>query len=117
MSRPTKLAYDLSDAEKRDLLALIQAGKPLPEKFRFLLFEDKREVELVWSGKTRDVCTTVLPFQSLEHVDEPRIEKDEVREAQSDLFDFRGRQLKGWTAALRPSDPDDSCLRGVLADP
>ena len=29
-------AYDLSDAEKRDLIALIQAGKPLPERYRFL---------------------------------------------------------------------------------
>ncbi len=93
-------AYDLSDAEKRDLIALIQAGKPLPEKYRFLLFEDKREVELVWNGKTRDVCTTVLPFQSLEHVDEPRQEKDETRAAQQDLFDTRGRQLKGWTNKL-----------------
>ena len=37
--------YDLSDAEKRDLVELIQAGKPLPEKYRFILFEDKREVE------------------------------------------------------------------------
>ena len=27
------------------------AGKPLPEKYRFMLFEDKREVELVWNGK------------------------------------------------------------------
>ena len=93
-------AYDLSDAEKRDLIALIQAGKPLPEKYRFLLFEDKREVELVWNGKTRDVCTTVLPFQSLEHIDEPRQEKDETRAAQQDLFDTRGRQLKGWTNKL-----------------
>ncbi len=100
MSRPTKQAYDLSDAEKRDLIALIQAGKPLPEKYRFLLFEDKREVELVWNGKTREVCTTVLPFQSLEHVDEPRQEKDETRAAQQDLFDTRGRQLKGWTNKL-----------------
>lgn len=93
-------AYDLSDAEKRDLIALIQAGKPLPEKYRFLLFEDKREVELVWNGKTRDVCTTVLPFQSLEHVDEPRAEKEETRTPQFDLFDTRGRQVKGWTNKL-----------------
>jgi adenine-specific DNA-methyltransferase len=93
---PKGLAYDLSDAEKRDLVTLIQQGKPLPEKYRFLLFEDKREVELVWNGKTRDVCTTVLPFQSLEHVDEPR---EETR-AQQDLFDRRGRQLRGWTSKL-----------------
>ena len=50
------------------------AGQALPEKYRFILFEDKREVELVWNGKTRDVCTTVLPFQTLEHIDEPRTE-------------------------------------------
>jgi len=87
----------LSDSEKRDLIQLIQQGKPLPEKYRFILFEDKREVELVWNGKTRDVCTTVLPFQSLEHVDEPRREAPEL---QGSLFDPRGRQLKGWTNKL-----------------
>ena len=94
----TTQAYDLTDAEKRDLIELIQAGKPLPEKYRFILFADKREVELVWNGKSRDVCTTVLPFQSLEHVDEPR--KEEPQSAQVDMFDTRGRQLKGWTNKL-----------------
>ena len=96
MARPQKEAYDLSDAEKRDLVQLIQQGKPLPEKYRFILFEDKREVELVWNGKSRDVCTTVLPFQSLEHIDEPRAET----KSQEDLFDSRGRQQKGWTNKL-----------------
>jgi hypothetical protein len=89
-------AYELSDAEQRDLLTLIQEGRPLPEKYRFILFEDKREVELVWNGKSRDVCTTVLPFQTLEHVDEPRAETKH----QGDLFDSRGRQLQGWTNKL-----------------
>ncbi|MFZ1548673.1 MAG: DNA methyltransferase, partial [Candidatus Nitrotoga sp.] len=98
MARPTKEAYDLTDAEKRDLTQLIQQGKPLPEKYRFILFEDKREVELVWNGKTRNVCTTVLPFQSLEHVDEPR--KEAPESPQFGLFDTRGRQLKGWTNKL-----------------
>ena len=64
MARPQKEAYELSDAEKRDLIQLIQQGKSLPEKYRFILFEDKREVELVWNGKTREVCTTILPFPS-----------------------------------------------------
>ncbi|MBI5041773.1 MAG: site-specific DNA-methyltransferase [Gammaproteobacteria bacterium] len=98
MAKPPKQAYDLSDAEKRDLIQLIQDGKPLPEKYRFILFEDKREVELVWNGKNREVCTTVLPFQSLEHVDEPRMEAPEL--GTLDLFDTRGRQLKGWTNKL-----------------
>ena len=76
MARPhDSEKYDLSDAEKRDLIKLIEQGKPLPEKYRFLLFADKREVELVWNGKSREVCTAVLPFQTLEHIDEPRKEQ------------------------------------------
>lgn len=89
-------AYELTDAEKRDLTQLIRAGKPLPNKYRFILFEDKREVELVWNGKTADVCTTVLPFQTLEHIDEPRKETKH----QGELFDGRSRQLQGWTNKL-----------------
>ncbi len=90
--------YDLSDADKRDLIGLIQKGKPLPEKYRFILFADKREVELVWNGKSREVCTTVLPFQTLEHIDEPR--KEAKQDDQGDLFDTHGRQLRGWTNKL-----------------
>ena len=97
MARPERKSYDLNDAEQRDLITLIQQGKSLPEKYRFILFEDKREVELVWNGKTRDVCTTVLPFQTLEHIDEPRVEPTKQLE---DLFDSRGRQLRGWTNKL-----------------
>lgn len=51
MSSQSRKTYELSEAEQRDLIALIQQGKPLPEKYRFILFEDKREVELVWNGK------------------------------------------------------------------
>lgn len=89
--------YELTEAEKRDLIKLIEQGKPLPEKYRFLLFEDKREVELVWNGKTREVCTAVLPFQTLEHIDEPRKEKSEIHELG---LDTGGRQVKGWTNKL-----------------
>ena len=96
MSKSNKATLELSDAEKRDLIQLIQAGKPLPERYRFLLFEDKREVELVWNGKSADVCTAVLPFQTLEHVDEPR----EETKHQGELFDGRGRQAQGWTNKL-----------------
>lgn len=96
MARIEKKAYDLTETEQRDLFTLIQQGKPLPEKYRFILFEDKREVELLWNGKTRDVCTTVLPFQTLEHIDEPRT----GTQAQPGLFDPRGRQQSGWTNKL-----------------
>jgi adenine specific DNA methylase Mod len=90
-------SYELTDAEKRDLIKRIEQGKPLPDKYRFLLFDDKREVELVWNGKTREVCTAVLPFQTLEHIDEPRKEKIENQEL---ALDTVGRQAKGWTNKL-----------------
>lgn len=98
MARPTDSdRYEFSDAEKRDLIKLIEQGKPLPEKYRFLLFADKREVELVWNGKTREVCTAILPFQTLEHIDEPRKEKSADEELS---LDTGGRQVKGWTNKL-----------------
>lgn len=90
----------LSEQEQQEVIRLIEAGKPLPDHFRFLLFEDKREVELVWNGKTNEVCNVVLPFQVIEQVDEPRAEKTEDTALQAGLFDDRGRQLKGWTNKL-----------------
>jgi len=97
MPRPDSSSYELTDAEKRDLIKLIEQGKPLPEKYRFLLFEDKREVELVWNGKSREVCTAILPFQTLEHIDEPR--KEKLADEELGL-DTGGRQIKGWTNKL-----------------
>ena len=109
----------LTEQEQQEIVRYIEADKPLPDKFRFLLFEDKREVELVWNGKTSEVSNIVLPFQVIEQVDEPRVEKPRMdantRESEEDigvhsrssavedqlpLFDFRGRQLKGWTNKL-----------------
>ena len=45
MANPPKESYEISDAEKPDLIQLIEQGKALPERYRFILFEDKREVE------------------------------------------------------------------------
>ncbi len=92
----------LSDQEKQEIIRYLEADKPLPEKYRFLLFGDKREVELVWNGKTNEVCNVVLPFQTIEQVDEPRVEKPSDASSQIGLFstDERGRQLKGWTNKL-----------------
>ncbi|HWT87580.1 MAG TPA: site-specific DNA-methyltransferase, partial [Candidatus Angelobacter sp.] len=90
----------LTDNEIRDINRHLEAGKPLPDAYRFLLFEDKREVELVWNGKTNEVCNIVLPFQVIEQVDEPRAEKPADTALQAGLFDSRGRQLKGWTNKL-----------------
>ncbi|RPI70847.1 MAG: site-specific DNA-methyltransferase, partial [Geobacteraceae bacterium] len=92
----------LTEQEQQEIVRFIEADRPLPEKYRFLLFEDKREVELVWNGKTSEICNIVLPFQVIEQVDEPRAEKPSDTARQLSLFDLdaRGRQLKGWTNKL-----------------
>lgn len=92
----------LNPNEIRDIVKLLESGKPLPDEYRFKLFEEKREVELVWNGKTNEVTNVVLPFQTIEQVDEPRAETTADTKIQTGLFDFdqRGRQIKGWTNKL-----------------
>src|SRR3989339_727760 len=107
----------LTDNEKRDIIKYIEAGKPLPDKYRFLLFDEKREVELVWNGKTNEVTNAVLPFQVIEHVDEPRSETE--MKMQGELFDFSGRQVSGWTNKLIWGDNKlilSSLKNGALRD-
>ena len=50
----------LSPEEKQEIIRYLESYRELPEKYRFLLFGDKREVELVWNGKTCEVCNIVL---------------------------------------------------------
>jgi hypothetical protein len=90
----------LTEQEQQEIIRFLEADKPLPDKFRFLLFEDKREVELVWNGKSSEVSSIVLPFQVIEQVDEPRAEKSEDTSAQGLLFDERDRQRR-----MYPSPP------------
>jgi DNA modification methylase len=88
----------LSDNEKRDVLKYLEAGKPLPDKYRFLLFKEDREVELLWNGKTNEVTNVVLPFQVIEQIDEPR-EGKEFGD-RGTLFDMSGKQITDWTNKL-----------------
>ena len=88
----------LTENEKRDVVKLIEEGINLPEKYLFLLFDESKQVELTWNGKSDEVTNVVLPFQIIEQIDEPRNEK--VKMAQG-TFDFTsGRQMKGWTNKL-----------------
>jgi adenine-specific DNA-methyltransferase len=90
----------LSEREKEQLKAMIDAGQPLPPRYRAALFADPPEAELIWPGKTNEVTNVVLPFQTIEQIDEPRAE---VGAHVSDLFDFdarTGRQSSGWTNKL-----------------
>ena len=92
---------NLSEREKQQLKAMIDAGQPLPPRYRAALFADPPEAELMWPGKTSEVTNVVLPFQSIEQIDEPRAEAGTHHVA--DLFDFdatTGRQSGGWTNKL-----------------
>ncbi len=62
----------LTEREKEQLKALIDAGQKLPPHYRSILFEQPHEAELIWPGKTREITNIVLPFQTIEHIDEPR---------------------------------------------
>ena len=53
----------LTEQEQREIIRYLEADKPLPDKFRFLLFEEKREVKLVWNGKTAKSATSSCPFR------------------------------------------------------
>jgi len=88
----------LSDSEKRDLCKLIEEGKKLPERYRFLLFDESKQVELKWNGKNDEISNIVLPFQTIEQIDEPRTEDIQYDQGVFDLL--QGRQKTGWTNKL-----------------
>jgi adenine-specific DNA-methyltransferase len=94
----------LTDIEKEQLKAMIDRGEKLPAKYKSQLFENVPEVELVWAGKTSEVTNVVLPFQSIEQIDEPR--KDANMVAGKDSFSLfscdtnSGRQQSGWSNKL-----------------
>lgn len=91
---------NLSDKEKDEIINLIKEGKALPKEFIYKLFANDEDVFLFWNGRSEEVTNVVLPFHSIEHVDEPR--KTSGENLRLDLFstDDRGRQLKGWTNKL-----------------
>ncbi len=88
----------LSDSEKRDLIKLIENGKDLPERYRFLLFDQNKQLELLWNGKDEYLTDLVLPFQIIEQIDEPRSENVDIEQY---AFDFdRGSRQFQWVNKL-----------------
>lgn len=89
----------LNDIDKNKIIELIKAGEKLPKEFIYKLFSDEEDVFLFWNGRKEDVTNIVLPFHSIEYIDEPRKEAKKQGDM-FDMFDMRGRQLKGWTNKL-----------------
>ncbi len=93
------MKLNLTENEKRDIVEHFQRGVYLPDKYRFLLFDSERDVELIWNGKNSEITNVVLPFQHIEQIDEPR-EGNEFGDGRGTLFDFSGKQIAGWTNKL-----------------
>ena len=93
----------LTDNQKREIIQMIEDDESLPDEYRFKLFDSNRKVELIWDGKTNEKSNVVLPFQTIECIDEPR-KTGTTSFKQSDLFNFdvdqRGRQIQGWSNKL-----------------
>ena len=93
------MAEDLSQQERELIANLIKDGKPVPARYIPSISDNPLKTELIWPGKSSYVDSSVLPFQSIEHIDEPR--KETVK--QYDLFSMSeatGRQVGGWTNKL-----------------
>jgi adenine-specific DNA-methyltransferase len=90
---------NLSDTDKQRVIALIQNGETLPKEYIYKLFADDEDVFLFWNGRKEAVTNIALPFHSIEHIDEPRKEKEQSGDGFA-MFDQRGRQLQGWTNKL-----------------
>ena len=87
----------LSDSEKQYIIDLIKEGKTIPKEYIYKLYADDEDVFLFWNGRSETVTKVVLPFHSIEHIDEPR---KEVGQQELTLLDAIGRQQKGWTNKL-----------------
>lgn len=90
---------NLKDTDKDHIIELIKTGEKLPKEFIYKLFSDDEDVFLFWNGRKEDVTNVALPFHSIEHIDEPRKEAKQAGDM-FEMFDTRGRQLKGWTNKL-----------------
>lgn len=87
----------MNELRKNEIIELIRQGKKLDKSMIYDLFAgDDEDVFLFWNGRNDNVTNVVLPFHSIEQIDEPRAEHN----AELSMFDTRGRQLKGWTNKL-----------------
>jgi len=92
---------NLSETEKETIINLIKNNESLPKEYVYKLFADEEDVFLFWNGRNEDVTNVVLPFHSIEHIDEPRKEVLGEKDGHlGDFFDSKGRQLAGWTNKL-----------------
>jgi len=89
---------NLSKKEKEQVVNLIKEGKIISKELLYKMTKDDEDVFLFWNGRNEEATNIVLPFHSIEHIDEPREEMKNL--SLLDLLDNRGRQEKGWSNKL-----------------
>ena len=68
---------DLTPEDIQKISGYLKQNKPLPNEYRFKLFENPPKAELIWPGKSLEICKAELPFQTIEHIDAPILNKPE----------------------------------------
>jgi len=94
----SKDKHKLSAEEQKQVLELIKSGKVIPKELLYKMAPDEEDVFLFWNGRSEDVTNAVLPFHSIELIDEPRQERNEQLGILD--IDVRGRQKSGWVNKL-----------------
>ncbi len=90
-----KQSPKFTEAEIKHLADLLRQGHTLPVGYQDKLIS-ARHPELIWEGKNRVFDPLpVLPFQTIEQVDEPRNEGEHTYYS-DDLHRVSGKQIKGW---------------------
>jgi len=113
--RPEGEGMNLAEREKEVLKSMIGIQEPRVPKCRLMLSADVPEVELAWTGRTPEVMSGVLAFQSIEQIEEPR---GEIGKEAACLFGAEndGRQGGGRTNELflkKWNDKIDSWALGI----
>jgi len=75
----------VTDEQIKFIAQRLKEGKPLPEEFKWLLFEGKQEAELGYFGKERDIDviteTMAVPLQRVKAF-------GKIKEAVAERFEF-----------------------------
>jgi len=95
---------NLTEEEKQKIIELIKNNQPLPKEYIYKLYKDQEDVFLFWNGRSENVTNVVLPFHSIEYIDEPRKEEG-LRIGSDDLqfgldLELKGKKQTDWTNKL-----------------
>ena len=59
---------DLIDDDKALIRDHLERSEPLPDRFRWTLFREPREAELIWPGKTSEMMCAARYKKFLHHL-------------------------------------------------